>query len=406
MKRYLIVAVGMLFLCGCTRYTPIEGVETEEGTEYTQGKQGEAATDNQSSDGEDVIEINSEIILKKGASLRPPVKVKGVYVSAYAAGTKDMMASIIQKIDETELNAVVIDFKDDDGRITCRVDSEMINELEASKVYIGDMAALIQELKAHDIYVIARVVAFRDPYLAEKKPEWSIKTKDGTIYKDSEGFAWVNPYKEEVWQYLAEVGRAASRLGFDEVQFDYIRFATDKTIKNIAYEDEITKGRTKTDVITEFTTYICKELEEEIYVSADVFGAIIGSDGDAQSVGQNYGDMADHLDYICPMIYPSHYGQGNFGIEYPDTQPYGTVLGALKGSKEELNASRTAGRPQAVVRPWLQDFTASYMKNHIDYGPEQVREQINGVYDAGYEEWILWNASCKYSWDGLSKATE
>ncbi len=137
-----------------------------------------------------------------------------------------------------------------------------------------------------------------------------------------------------------------------------------------------------------------------------MFGTIIGSNVDAQAVGQVYSDMANHLDYICPMIYPSHYGDGNFGIDHPDTEPYKTIRAALKLSKSDLEKTRGVAGKQAIVRPWLQDFTASYLDHHISYGKKEVREQIQAVYDAGYDEWILWSASNRYTWDALLSEEE
>ena len=132
-----------------------------------------------------------------------------------------------------------------------------------------------------------------------------------------------------------------------------------------------------------------------------MFGTIIGSKVDAERVGQVYEDMAEHLDYICPMIYPSHYSDGNFDIEHPDMEPYKTILAALDRSKQELLENKKEGKKQAVVRPWLQDFTASYLDHYIPYGSKEVRDQVQAVYDAGYDEWILWSASNRYTWEGL-----
>ncbi|WP_462398238.1 putative glycoside hydrolase, partial [Hungatella hathewayi] len=179
------------------------------------------------------------------------------------------------------------------------------------------------------------------------------------------------------------------------------------TMKQVVFDEADTRGRSKTDIITEFITYAYDKLSEEgVFVSADVFGTIIGSKIDADAVGQVYNDMAKHLDYICPMIYPSHYGDGNFGIEHPDTQPYDTILAALMKSKQDLAIVTAAGEDHAIVRPWLQDFTASYLQHYIKYGPAEVRAQIQAVYDAGYDEWILWSASNKYTWDGLLSPEE
>ncbi len=338
---------------------------------------------------------------------RTPIKVKGIYISAYVAGTQNLMDEIIQHIDETEINAVVIDVKDDNGRITFSMDSPVVSEIGAVKRFIPDIEGLMKKLKEHNIYTIARVVAFRDPYLPEYKPELALKLPDGSIYRDSKGLAWVNPYKQEVWDYLVEVGIEASKAGFDEVQFDYIRFSTERGVNNVVYDEADTNGRSKKDIITEFIEYAYDRLADQgVFVAADVFGAIIGGGVDSDAVGQSYGDMANHLDYICPMIYPSHYGAGYFGIDHPDTRPYDTILAALKGSKEDLGDHGPKEGRKIVVRPWLQDFTASYLDYYIEYGDEEVRQQIQAVYDAGYDEWLLWSAACRYHWGGLESSKE
>ena len=400
MKRWIAAGILILALTGCSRYEPAK--------EMTRSRNGAAQSEAQRQAGQEGQETkeaeaaDSDIITISSYPPRNPVKVKGIYVSAYVAGTGDMMDKIIEEIDRTELNAVVIDVKDDQGRITYAMDSPTVNEIGACQVFIQDMPALMAKLKEHGIYTIARVVAFRDPYLAEQKPEWSLHVGDGKIYRDNKGLAWVNPYKREVWDYLVEVGKKAGETGFDEIQFDYIRFAVDRTMNDVVFDDADTQGRDKTQAITEFISYAHDELAKEgLFVSADVFGTIMRSEEDAAAVGQEYEDMAEQLDYICPMIYPSHYGPGNFGIEYPDTQPYDTILNALNGSRELLAASAKEDAPQAVVRPWLQDFTASYLENYIKYGDEQVRQQIQAVYDAGYDEWILWDAGVSYHYGGL-----
>lgn len=390
MKRWLLaVVVCSLVASGCSRYKKISEPSETDRTE----EESEQITE------EDDLKANMEASAVPG---KKPVKVKGIYISGYMAGSEGFQ-DILDKIEGTEINTVVIDVKNDDGRITFAMDhAATVNEIGASEKYIRDINSLMTQLKDRGLYTIARVVAFRDPYLAEKKPEWSLKNKDGSLHRDNKGLAWVNPYRTEVWDYLVEVGSEASRVGFDEIQFDYIRFATDSTMKQVVFDEADTRGRSKTDIITEFIEYAYDKLSDrDVFVSADVFGTIIGSRVDAEAVGQVYNDMACHLDYICPMIYPSHYGDGNFGIEHPDTEPYRTILAALEMSRQDLEASREDGKNQAVVRPWLQDFTASYLDNYISYGPKEIRDQIQAVYDAGYDEWILWSASNRYTWDGL-----
>lgn len=419
MKRWLLLLMSVSLAAGCTRYTPEEGQELP--TKETGAAKENAVSLSPSgpllrcvSQGlsgaqRRVGELGEAVRAAKES--RTPVKVRGIYVTAYVAGNREMMEDIISRIDETELNAVAIDFKTDEGHIAAYVDSPVFNEADACRNYIPDLPALMDTLKSHGIYTIARIVAFRDPWLSEKRPDWSLKRADGSVYRDRQGLSWVNPYRREVWDYLVEAGRQAAAAGFDEVQFDYIRFSTDSTMHEVVFDEADTLGRSRTDVITEFAGYAYERLAPlGVFVSADVFGAIIGSGKDAAAVGQSYGAMADCVDYICPMIYPSHYGDGNFGLDHPDLHPYETVLGALNQSAQELSAYRQEGRgeqeqegqkKQAVVRPWLQDFTAGYLTHHRHYGEEELRRQIQAVYDAGYEEWILWNASNQYHYGGL-----
>lgn len=407
MKIKLCLCLAVLcLLCGCERYERLEELGTTPAPVVVRRNQDEVLV-NETETAETEAETEPETEPEPEQPQRIPVKVKGIYISAYVAGTPSMMEEIIEKIDETEINAVVIDVKDDNGRITFDMDSPLVNEIDAVKKYIPDIEGLMETLKDHGIYTIARVVAFRDPYLPEKKPELALKLADGSIYRDNQGLAWVNPYKQEAWDYLVEVGIEAHKAGFDEVQFDYIRFSTEKGVNQVVYQEEDTLGREKKEIISEFVQYAYSKLAERgVFLSADVFGAIIGGGIDSDAVGQSYGEMAKHLDYICPMIYPSHYADGNFGIEHPDTQPYDTIFAALSGSKLDLRSYETEGENQAVVRPWLQDFTASYLSNYIEYGDQQIRDQIQAVYDAGYDEWLLWSAACKYHWGSLKTPEE
>lgn len=414
MKRWLFAVslAGLLALMGCSRYSPEETTEAESTAPKTDAAEEETS-------GIKVIEeaglnndrtVSIRIVDENNPALpgREPTKVRGIYISGPMSGSTELLNNILDSAAATEINTVVIDFKDDQGRITCNIDTPVVTEIGACRPYVKDIEGLISSLKERGLYVIARVVAFRDPYLAEKKPEWSLHLADGSLYRDRQGMAWIDPYRKEVWDYLVEVSTAAGNVGFDEVQFDYIRFSTEGSMKNVVFDEEITKGRSKTDVITEFVKYAYENLASQgLFVSADVFGTIIGSEIDANSVGQIYTEMAKHLDYICPMIYPSHYGAGNFGLEHPDKQPYETILAALTKSRKVLEEAAEADGhmyTQAVVRPWLQDFTASYLGegNYISYGDEQIQAQIKAVKDAGYDEWMLWSAANKYHFGGVA----
>ena len=394
------------------------------------------------------------------------VKVKWIYVTGAMAGTSGM-DDLIALVDRTELNTMVIDVKNDDGRVVYEMDTPMVSEIGSSKKLVSDMPGLIQKCKEHDIYLIARIVAFKDPFLAENRTDLALHDESGNLFRDSSGLAWVNPYKEEVWKYLLEIAEEAVAIGFDEIQFDYIRFATDSGMKNVDFGPEA-EEKSREAVITEFVEYASERLHSQgIPVSADVYGIVIDSELDASLVGQNYYEMSKYLDYISPMVYPSHYGPGNLGLAVPDAQPYETiyrsmsasrrVLAGLEGPEEEVEAvsgndiplktedvsgndvpqdaaaesvgvvsqetaavsgngavsagARTelpdpkemepAEEIRAQVRPWLQDFTATWVDGHITYGPEEIRAQIQAVYDAGYEEWILWNAANRYTEGGL-----
>lgn len=324
---------------------------------------------------------------------REPVKVKGIYVTAPIAGT-EKIDELIQLVDETELNALVIDVKDDDGRITYAMECEAVKEIDAQIRYISDINSLIQKCKGKDIYLIARIVTFKDPYLALQHPEYAIKKKNGEVFYDKSHMAWVNPYNKQVWDYLMEVATQAALDGFDEIQFDYVRFSTDLK-SNILDFGEESKEISKTEIITEFTRYACEKLTKlGVFVSADVYGTVIDSKIDQDIVGQNYTEMAKYLDYICPMVYPSHYANGVYGISIPDADPYHLIKEAMSSAKSELGVLPENNR--AANRAWLQGFTASWVEGHISYGLVQIREQIKGAYEAGCDEWIIWNAAVRY----------
>lgn len=409
MKKWLFAfsMAGLLALTGCSRPAPEEETspaetETVAETPVVEETSGIKVIENVGPDKNRTVSLR--IVDENNPALpgREAVKVRGIYISGPMAGSTELFQNILDSAAGTEINTVVIDFKDDQGRITCPVDSPVASEIGACRPYVQDMKGLVASLKERGLYVIARVVAFRDPWLAEKKPEWSLHLADGSLYRDRQGMAWVDPYRKEVWDYLVEVETEAKEAGFDEVQFDYIRFSTEGTMRDVVFDEAVTGGRSKTDVITEFVKYAYENLASQgLFVSADVFGTIIGSDIDAQAVGQVYTEMAKHLDYICPMIYPSHYGPGNFGLEHPDTMPYETVLEALKKSQMVMDQAAEADghvSSQAIVRPWLQDFTASYLGegNYIPYGYNEVQRQIQAVKDAGYDEWMLWSAANRY----------
>lgn len=333
---------------------------------------------------------------------RETTKVKGIYVTANKAGYSTYMDELIELIKSTELNAMVIDIKDDYGKISYAMDYDIAKELGITSNTIRNMDELVVRLKEENIYLIGRVVTFRDPMMSELRPDMALKYADGTLFQDKDGHGWLDPYNQEVWEYIVGIGKEIANLGFDEIQFDYVRFSTDSGIQQVVFEHNV-DNLSKIEIITEFVKYVYSELKPlGIFVSADVYGAIITSEVDAKIVGQSYIELAKNLDYICPMIYPSHYGNGYYGIEVPDLEPYNLILKALSESQTKL---KEIGETEhvAVVRPWLQDFTASWLKEYRSYGAEEIRAQIQGVYDAGYEEWLLWNSKNNYTKEALDE---
>ncbi len=329
-----------------------------------------------------------------------PEAVKGVYVSGAVAGDAKM-AEIIELLDTTELNAVVIDVKNDDGQLTYIAQEGMAKDIGACVRFVSDMPALLKTLKEHNIYTIARVVAFKDPLLAKARPDLALKSRDGSTVREG-GLPWVDPFNQEVRDYLTEIALGAAELGFDEVQFDYVRFSTGKGGDDLLVTSA-SEGKSRADGICEFLEQVSAALGEKgVALSADVFGTVIMNKTDADHLGQDYARMGQAVDVICPMVYPSHYASGVFGLEVPDAQPYGTILNIMDRSKSALGKVPQEERP--VVRPWLQAFTATWVPGHIEYGGDQIRDQIQAVYDMGYTEWILWNAQNNYSADGLEPA--
>ncbi len=312
-----------------------------------------------------------------------PPEVRGVYATGWAAGSATLLNRILQFAQETEINTLVVDIKDDTGRVSYRSGIPMVNALEAWEAKIEDPYRLLQTLRRGQIYPIARLVVFKDPLLAERRPDLALKQKNGEIWRDYKGLAWVDPHSREVWEYNIEIAKEAVRLGFPEIQFDYVRFASDGDLKNCVYP--FADGSSKEDVIKEFLLYARKELEPlGVVVSADIFGLVCSS-ADDLFIGQKLEKIAEAVPVISPMVYPSHYAKGCYGLSNPDLSPYETVLRSLKDA-----ARRLKGSP-VQMRPWLQDFSLESA-----YGQREIQAQIQAVRDAGFKDWLFWNPSCRY----------
>jgi len=322
-------------------------------------------------------------------------RVKALYLTGWTVGIAANLAHYVDLAKRTEINAYVVDIKDDDGCVGYASQVPLVREAKAwFPKYKVDR--VIQAFHENGIRVIGRVVCFKDPVLSSKKPEWAIKDKAGKPWKDDKKRTWLDPYNTNAWGYIVDVAREGVRNGFDEIQFDYVRFANDGPREQMVFDD---KGRPRHQAINEFLAYARLYLPE-VTLSADVFGIICETPGDQEQIGQYLEYVGCDVDYLSPMAYPSHYrlGQVVNGTKYarPDLDPYGVVHNTLLKAR---NRTGQIADYRARFRPYLQDFTASWLGtgNYQKYGAEQVRQQIKAVYDAGFEEWILWNASNKYS---------
>ena len=332
----------------------------------------------------------------------PKDGVKGIYVTPDSA-SGEQFDELIKFINETELNALVIDVKDDSGNITMdfKSDNKLISSNTVDSV---DVKKIIKEMEKNDIYPIARVVTFKDSNLAHQKPDWSFKTADGNVWENEGGDSFINPFDDNVWNYNIEVAKEAAKAGFKEVQFDYVRFPEGFENKDaeLQYSNGKYKGsdlnniKQRVDTITEFLKTARKDLKSyNVKTSADVFG-YAATVKETPGIGQSFPKIAENVDVISSMVYPSHWGTGYFGLENPDTEPYKTIDSYLDKEKEAL---KDVDSEKVKSRPWLQDFTASYLGEgrYIDYNKEQVTAQIQALKDHDIDEFLLWDASGNYN---------
>lgn len=326
-----------------------------------------------------------------------PEHVRALYVNAWSAGSSARMNALIGIANRTEINTFVVDIKEADGQVTYRSSIPMVRRVGANTMLpIRDVNGLLARLRENGIYPIARIVVFKDPVLATARPDWAIRTAEEQIWRDHNREVWVDPYNANVWEYNLALAREAVALGFAEVQWDYVRFPDVPAAYMRTAVYAAREGRSRAEAIREFLRYTREELAPAgVPVTADVFGVTTSASHDV-GIGQHWESMSDVTDVLLPMVYPSHYPRGSFGIRHPNADPYHTVLTALRHA---VRRNRVIENP-AIIRPWLQDFTLGAPP----YGPAHVRAQIRAVYDAGLDEWVLWNASSRYTVGALADA--
>ncbi len=321
--------------------------------------------------------------------------VKAVYVNAWAFGSSRLW-QLLRLADETEINAFVVDVKDDTGCLLYPSAVPTAQQIGANVcARARDARARLDTLLVHGIYPIARIVVAKDPLLAEHRPQWSVHLAGGELWRDRIGSAWVDAYNDSVWVYAAELAQEAVRMGFAEVQFDYVRFPDEPRERlATAIFSARRRGDTPRSAVRR-NVQLLKSLLAPLGapVTFDIFG-LTASATDDMGIGQVWEDFSSVADVVLPMLYPSHYRAGAYGFAWPNGQPYKIVHRALE---EALGRSRAPDA--AEIRPYLQAFTLG--RRLPRYTPFEIREEIRAVEDLGITSWVLWNPRSVYQRDAL-----
>ncbi|MFA4999471.1 MAG: putative glycoside hydrolase [Parcubacteria group bacterium] len=350
----------------------------------------------------EISNSNNEINVASAATeniklSNPPEKINAVYATSWSAGSSSKIDYLLSLIKATKANALVIDIKDFSGRIAYATGDGELSTYEANPLRIKNVEALVNKLHSENVYAIARIVVFQDPVLALARPDLAIKDlKTGETWKDNKGLAWVDPASQEVWDYNAHLAKNAFAKGFDEVNFDYVRFPSDGSLDNMSFPfyDE---SKAKQEVIKDFFGFLRESLEGEI-ISVDLFG-LVTSASDDMGIGQHLEDAYGNFDFICPMVYPSHFASGFIGFKDPAAHPYEVVKYSGEEAVKRLTALAGENKePLTKLRPWLQDFSLGYT-----YGSEEVKLQIQAVEETSNAGWMLWDPRNNYTKTGFSE---
>jgi hypothetical protein len=313
--------------------------------------------------------------------------IRGLYINRFAAQSSKKMGRLIAVADSTEINAFVIDIKDEFG-LNFHSSDPVLQKNEGTAPKVANLKALVDTLNAHGILPIARIVVFKDSVTARMNPDHTIRKADGSPWRDKKGLTWVNPYANAIWEYNFRVADEAVKMGFGEIQFDYIRFPEPyKSLPPQVFPES--NGRTKTQALAEFLNAENARMDKlGVRTTADIFGLVTTVQG-ALEVGQAWEPLTKATDVLLPMVYPSHYPRGSFGIAHPNAEPYRVIHIAISRARERNEAVGVKGQH---VRPWIQGFTLGPPK----YGPQEIEEQKKAVYDSGYEGWVIWNPGSQY----------
>lgn len=342
--------------------------------------------------------------------LPTPVPLKAIYMSQCVVGTPSFRADLVKLIDETELNAVVIDIKDYTGKISFRTDNPVLKDSVSGACGAVDMESFIKVLHEKQIYVIGRITVFQDPYYTSQHPEAAVQKKSGGVWKDNKGLAFVDVGAKQFWDYIVELGRISYAIGFDELNFDYVRYPSDGPMLEALYTHS--EGKSKPQMLEEFFKYLTEALRPTgAALSADLFGMTTTNEDDL-NIGQVLERALPYFDGVYPMVYPSHYPNGFHNYANVNEHAYDIVKYAMDTAVMRALATTTKiasfahtpvastspqryekpVHPKSKIRPWLQSFDYP-----VPYTPAMVQGQITATYDSGLDSWLFWDAGNKYT---------
>jgi len=345
-----------------------------------------------------------------------PPSVKAVYMSQCVAGSKKIRDVLVQVVDTTELNSIIIDIRDFTGKISFPTDNPMLKDAVSKECGAADMEAFIDALHAKNIYVIGRITVFQNPHYTSLHPEEAVQKKGGGVWKDYKGLAFVDVGSRPYWDHVVELSKISYALGFDELNYDYVRYPSDGPMSQTVYTHSA--GKSKGQVLEEFFAYLSQNVrvpmgeEKTIPVlSADLFG-MAATNYDDMGIGQVLERALPYFDYVSPMVYPSHYPSGFNGYKNVNNNAYNIVKLAMDTASKRVEATTTTvaalthtrlatstpqlyakkSYPRTKIRPWLQSFNYP-----VTYTPAMVEAQIQATYDAGLDSWFFWDAANKYT---------
>ncbi len=323
--------------------------------------------------------------------LLEPFKSKAIYVSFWAAGSKKFMKRIVELTKETEINTVIVDIKNEYGDLSYLSNVELAKKIGAHQNRkIFNIEKFIRELKENGLYVIGRVVVFKDERLANHNSLYALKTQDGNIWRNREGLAWVDPFEEKVHEYVSSIAADAASRGFDEINFDYVRFPLNKAL---VFKKESTQDNRVSAISSFLKTANEALLPYNVYTSVDTYGYVCWNNNDTK-IGHTIESLSRYSDYIAPMLYPSGFGPGILGYKNPTNHPYEVINESINEALKKSDISSLR------FRPWLQSFK-DYGYDRKLFRSKEISAQIKGAQNAACSGWMLWNPSSRFSKKGL-----